>query len=244
MSNKILIPIGLLLAVILVVGIVVYNNNASKCQANLSQGDISAQDAGARVLNFVNNNILRGSSTASLVNTVEENGIYKVMFQVEGQNAEWRVSRDGKFVFPQAIDLTQAEEPAQEAGTTIGSFSVSANEACLENGKPIIYFFGSESCPHCKWEKPVMEGVMSKFEGLVSFHENIDSEKDSDVFSKYSSGGVPTIVMGCKYYRVGSGESAGVDEEANILTAITCKLTNGQPGNVCSAVQNLIDQIK
>jgi len=50
--------------------------------------------------------------------------------------------------------------------------------------------------------------------------------------------------MGCKYYRVGSGESSGIDEEAKALTAITCKLTNGQPGNVCSAVQDLIDQIQ
>jgi len=153
-------------------------------------GNLSAQDAGQKVLDFVNSNVLRGSSTASLIDTIEENGIYKVMFQVEGQNAEWRVSKDGKFVFPQAIDLTQTEEPAQEESTTVGSFSVSADEVCLENGKPIVYFFGSASCPHCQWEKPVIEQVMAKFEGLISFHENIDSENDSDVFSKYSSGGV------------------------------------------------------
>jgi len=244
MSNKLLIIVGLVLAGILAGGMILYGTNNSKCQANLSAGEISAKNAGQQVIDFINNNILKGQSTASLKDAVEENGLYKIVFDVQGQEVNWRVTKDGKFVFPQVIDLTQAQEPAQEEGTTLGNFSISTDEVCLENGKPIVYFFGSASCPHCQWEKPIAEQVADKFEGLISFHENIDSENDMDIFNKYSTGGVPTLVLGCKYFRVGSGESEGDKTEADNLTALICKLTNGQPGDVCGPVQSLIDQIQ
>jgi len=244
MNNKLLIVIGLVLAGILVAGMVVYNNTASKCEANLPGGSLSAQDAAQKMLDFVNNNLLQGQATASLIESTDDSGLYRVTFDVEGQEVNWHVSKNGQLIFPQVIDLEQAEEPAQEQGKTIGNFSVSSEQTCLEDGKPVVYFFGSETCPHCKWEHPIIKEVMEKFDGLVSFHENMDTGEDMDVFNKYSTGGIPTLVMGCNYYRVGSGESAGAEEEARVLTALTCKLTNGQPGDVCGQVQDLIDQVQ
>ena len=73
----------------------------------------------------------------------------------------------------------------------------------------------------------------------------MDSSADSKVFSEYSSqGAIPTLVLGCKYARTGSGESVGESEEAKNLTALFCKLTDNQPSDVCSSVQELINQIK
>jgi thiol-disulfide isomerase/thioredoxin len=106
-------------------------------------------------------------------------------------------------------------------------------QVCQENGKPIIYFFGSISCPHCKWEKPVISAVAQKFGSAISYHENIDNGKEMDVFNKYSTGSIPTVVIGCKYYRVGSGESAGVEKEVEVLTKLICNITGGYPVKVC-----------
>ena len=164
-------------------------------------------------------------------------------FKVGEQEGYWRISRDGQFIFPQTIDLNEYSEPADKIGTTIGNFSVSSDNICEEDGKPVIYFFGSESCPHCAWEHPVIKEVMAKFEGLVSFHDNMSNNEDKEIFNKYSTGGVPTLVMGCQYYRVGSGEMSGEEEEARNLTAIACKLTNNQPKDVCGEVQDLINEI-
>jgi len=45
------------------------------------------------------------------------------------------------------------EPPVQ----TIGSFIVTGDDLCTNaDGKPIIYFFGSSSCPHCHWVQPVI----------------------------------------------------------------------------------------
>ena len=232
-------------AAVIVAGAIVYlNYGGGAC----SKDQISAQDAANKTIDYINKNILKGQATASLVGVTEENDLYRVKFTIKEQEIESYVTKNGKLLFPEisnAIDMSVAlPGNAESKGTTVGNFSVTNNEVCQENGKPVVYFFGSKSCPHCQWEKPIIESVMAKFKDIVSFHENIDSDNDKDVFSKYSDGGIPTLVFGCKYFRVGSGENAGQDSEAKTLTALICKLTGNKPDDVCSSVQDEINQIK
>jgi len=134
-----------------------------------------------------------------------------------------------------------------ELASTIGSFSVTKEEICQEDSKPLVYFFGSASCPHCKWEHPIFEEVVDKFEGLIALHNNMDTENDMEVFQRYSQinrNGIPFIVLGCRYVRVGSGETLGEEEETKALTALMCKLTGGEPKEICKEVVDLIEQIK
>jgi len=130
---------------------------------------------------------------------------------------------------------------------TLGNFLVTDREICKENGKPTIYYFGSSSCPHCQWESPVIKKVMEKFTGVVSFHNNMDSDKDQDVFTKYSDinpGYIPFVVAGCKYVRVGSGETEGEVKEIENLSAIICKLADNKPASVCNPLKTKISEIK
>ena len=118
------------------------------------------------------------------------------------------------------------------------SFKITDQQVCKENGKIIIYFFGHSGCPHCKWEHPIISNVVNKFSDYVSFHDNMDSKRDSDVYAEYSDinqGYVPFLVLGCKYVRVGSGEVAGEQSETETLTNLICSLTEGIPLDVCSA---------
>jgi thiol-disulfide isomerase/thioredoxin len=134
-----------------------------------------------------------------------------------------------------------------ELASTIGSFSVTKEETCQEEGKPLVYFFGSPSCPHCTWEHPIFEEVVKKFEGLIALHNNMDTENDMEVFQRYSQinqNGIPFIVLGCRYVRVGSGENLGEEEETKALTALICKLTEGKPEKICEGVTDLIEQVE
>jgi len=226
--------IAIIIAGVIIAGAVVYLNY-QKCGPVTcpKPSALSSQEAGERVIKYINENILRGRATASLIDTIPENGLYKVKFNVGNQEVESYITLDGKIFFLEGIDLTQTNPPVQETGKEIGNFSVSSDEVCLENGKPIIYFFGSKSCPHCAWEHPLVEEVVKKFGDIIVFHNNMDSNADGDIFQKYSTGGIPTLVLGCKYYRVGSGESVGKEEETKNLTSLICKLTNNQPTAVC-----------
>jgi thiol-disulfide isomerase/thioredoxin len=227
---KNLIPIAIIIAGILIAGAIVYINQGKS-------GILSPQAAAEKAIDYINQNLLQKGVTASLVNVKEENGIYKFRLKIENQEFDSYVTKDGKILFFEGIDLAeeprQPEERAEEKSTTLGNFSVSGDKVCQEDGKPIIYFFGSQSCPHCTWEHPIIEEVAEQFGDYISFHNNMDSNTDIDVFSRYSTGGIPTLVLGCKYYRVGSGERAGKEEEAKVLTTLICDLTDNQPNAVC-----------
>jgi len=145
----------------------------------------------------------------------------------------------------QEENQTQEQEESEQE-TTIGNFIVSTDEICEEDEKTIIYFFGSTGCPACEWEHPIVANVTAKFEGFISFHDNIDSTADQEIFAKYSDGYIPTLVLGCKYYRVGSGTSLGEDQEAKVLTALICDLTDNNPVDICtdSEIEELINKIE
>jgi len=236
-----LIPIVIVLGV-LIVGAVAYFNPSLFTKKQDNPQSLSAEEIGEQVIKYINEDLLQGQATASLLDTpVEENGVYKISFEIQGQKYDFYATKDAKYLFPQIIDL--AEEAEKKAQETIGNFSASKDEVCQEEGKPIIYFFGSQGCGHCSWEHPIIEDVALKFKENIVFHNNMDSQADMDIFSKYSTGGVPALVLGCKYYRTGSGQRAGEEQEAKILTALICKLTENQPADVCQEVQDLIDQI-
>lgn len=244
MNNK-LIPIVIILVALIIGGAVIYVNNSKRESPGESGAEVlPSQEVAERTMNFINENILRGQVTASLVEISEENGLYKIKFAIEGQEIESYATTDGKLFFPEGIDLSEVQPAAVGTSYTIGNFSVSEDEVCKEGDKPIVYFFGSESCPYCEWEHPIIEGVAEKFGGQIAFHNNMDSQDDMDVFQKYSTGGIPTLVLGCKYYRVGAGQQAGEEGEAENLTALICKLTDGQPAAVCSQVEDLINQVE
>lgn len=225
--------------------------------AAIMPGQVSGDKASQAALAFINKNLIKpGDPEVQKEGEVsQESGLYKFNVKVGEQTFPIYVTRDGAFLFAQnpikiqdsttTDTATDDQNPPTADATTIGDFSIKADkEVCLENGKPIVYFFGSESCPHCTWEKPVIQAVADKFNAVISFHRNIDNNADIDVFSQYSDGGIPTIVAGCKYYRVGSGENAGEDGETQALTALMCKLTNGEPGEICAAVADLVAQIQ
>lgn len=216
-------------------GGLVYTQFVPKAEENV----ISKTEAAQIGLAFINENLLpQGMEAALSGEVVEDKSLYKFQVEVEGEKIFSYITKDGKILFPQGIDLEEEISPVQETPETqeeltIGNFSVSGDEVCLEDGKPIIYFFGSQGCGYCQWEHPVVEAVAEKFSNFISFHNNMDSDADMDVFSKYSTGGIPTLVLGCKYYRVGAGTQSGEEQETKDLTSLICDLTDNQPTEVC-----------
>lgn len=247
---KNLIITAVIIGVLVIPGVIVY----------LTQGEnggkfLSSQEAGEKAIKYINENFLQGKERASLMSIETENEFYKLKLKIQGQEADLYITIDGKLLFFQApVNLDQ--EPTiineDENNTditanhelTIGNFSISEDEICEENGKPVVYFFGSTNCSHCLWQHPVLKQVLSNFGENIVFHDNNDSDDDTEIFSKYSSGYVPTLVLGCKYYRIGSGEQVGEEQESKNLTALICKLTDNQPNEVCGSVQELINQIQ
>ncbi|HUV03277.1 MAG TPA: thioredoxin family protein [Desulfobacteria bacterium] len=226
---------------------------------------LTPEEAGAKTIDFIREYAVPSGVEVSLVNVTEmENAnLYTVTIDVSAQDAsevrEVYITKDGELLFLGAIDLAefeslvelqkeQEEKRAQEQqqGPTIGNFIGSADAPCTEDGKPIIYFFGNTGCSACKWEHPIMERVTSKFEGYVAVHDNMNNAgTDRAVFNRYSTGSIPTIVLGCQYYRIGAGVRIGEEQEEKVLTALMCSLTGNKPEAVCTdpEIEALIHQI-
>jgi thiol-disulfide isomerase/thioredoxin len=232
-------------------GLQVEKNNKNVEVNKIMESAVSPEKAADLALNYVNKVILRSKAQIEFIGEPkEESGLYKLQGKVGNQEFFVYITKDGKLFFPQGFNVEEATSSLKEMGEekvnesiVLGDFAATKNETCKEGEKPIVYFFGSARCPHCVWEKPVIEKVVENFKEYISFHKNIDSSDDQEIFSKYSQGGVPTLVLGCKYYREGSGERDGEENETKNLTALICKLTGSQPKEVCKTVQNLIDKI-
>jgi thiol-disulfide isomerase/thioredoxin len=244
--SKFIFPGVVVIAGFCLIGFLAYSNGAFNFLQgkNQSASLLTIQQAGDKAISFINVNLLQGKATASLKDATEEAGLYKFKIAVGTQEIDSYMTKDGKVFFPEGMKIDEIPAPAQEAAKTVGDFSVSTDEVSIENGKPLVYFFGSETCPHCQWEHPIFTKVAGQFKDLISLHDNMGAtDKDMDIFNKYSTGGIPALVFGGKYYRVGSGEASGEAQETKVLTALFCKLTGGQPSSVCSTVSDLISQI-
>jgi len=244
----------------LVVGLALISVKAVSFNGNslsfLTEKTLSPEDATSIGLDYINKYLTDQGNPASIKEISKEapKSFYKFTIEIPTQSFETPiyVSTDGKLLFPgEALNLEEVPSWAQEqqnqgeesqlwaetqqSESAEGNFTKLTNEEiCKENGKPIVYFFGSTSCPHCIWEHPVLEEVVQEFGDYISFHNNMDSQNDMDIFSKYSSGSIPTLVLGCKYYRVGSGENDGEEKEKTTLTKLFCDLTQNQPASICN----------
>ena len=70
-------------------------------------------------------------------------------------------------------------------------------------------------------------------------HDNKNNNtRDTDVFAKYSpEGGIPALVIGCKFYRVGTAEpetAEGTTQAEKDFTSLICQVTNNLPAEICN----------
>jgi len=187
MNNK-TIPIIIIAAGLLIAGVIVYTNytkSPTEEETVEEQGEvISLEEAGERVISFIDENILQGETPISLIETLEEDGLYVVRFRVEEEEVEWRITKNGELIFPQVIDLTEIE-----AETEPGQSSSSENFAkCLtEKG---MKFYGVPGCGWCAKQKELFAEAIQ----YLSYVECVDEGSDELIAECQEAGitGFPT----------------------------------------------------
>lgn len=111
MNNKLFIPLAIIVIGFLVAATIAYTNFLKPSdQIEL----LSLEEAGEKVISFINDNVLQGQAAASLVETLEKDGLYEVKFEVEGEKVDWYITKNGTFIFPQVIDLKDFQESTNE----------------------------------------------------------------------------------------------------------------------------------
>jgi hypothetical protein len=112
---------------------------------------------------------------------------------------------------------------------TVGGFKDTNRTVVHENDSLVIWFFGTTTCTHCTWEKQVLSDVLNGFENITLKDYYLDSNYDQSrltalevsMIQEYNPQGyVPLLVIGNKYFKVGSGETNGYENEKQYLTQL------------------------
>ena len=105
---KKLIFIGVAL-ILIIGGFFIY-----KSQTKEEEKTLSLDEATDVAVNYINENLLQGQATISLIEKSEESGLYKMKLKLQDNEFDVYISKDGKLLFTQAIDMTVSEEIATQ----------------------------------------------------------------------------------------------------------------------------------
>jgi len=138
-----------------------------------SPANLSAQKATDIALAYINSDLLSDGSVASLEgNITNQSGLYKFKLNVGGQSFDSFVTKDGKFLFPQVIEIKQSTSTASSTSPTANN-NQSAPKTCDEITKkpaPQMEAFVVSYCPYGLQMQRVLTEVVKSAPDLA---ENI-----------------------------------------------------------------------
>jgi glutaredoxin len=104
---------------------------------------MSAQDAGKKAIDYINQYLLSGVGNATLDSVKEENGLYNVKLSISGRQYDSYVTTDGKLFFPSVIDISKA--PETTTATTVKTMTCAD---ITKADKPTLEAFVVSNCPY------------------------------------------------------------------------------------------------
>jgi hypothetical protein len=101
-DKKIIIVVIIIASLMLGVGILIGN----KFLKTETKSELSKEEVGSKTIDYINEKFLQGQNqVASLISISEESGVYKLKLKIGTQEFTSYVTKDGKFLFPQAFDM-------------------------------------------------------------------------------------------------------------------------------------------
>ena len=133
-KSKILIPIAIVIAGILIAGAIVY------VRRGRVEKFLSPQAAAEKAVDFINKNLLQEGMSASLISATEENGLYKLSLKIGDKEYPSYVSKDGKLLFPEeGINLEEKPLAQNEKETP---------QELEKRDRPDVKLFVMSYCPY------------------------------------------------------------------------------------------------
>lgn len=171
---KNLIPISIVVAGAFIAGALIYINlsknnktpETSSDKSSLVEGALTSAQVGDKVIKYLNDNILEEGNQASLVEAIEEKGLYKLAIKVGEQEFLSYASRDGELLFIQFISL---EETSQQPQIEIP-----------KTEKPEVNLFVMSFCPYGNQAEDIMKPVVDLLGDKFNFNIRYIVSKDNN----------------------------------------------------------------
>jgi hypothetical protein len=142
---------------------------------------LTAQQAGEKSVQYINNYLLQPGFAATLLGANESNGLYMVTLNITGSSGSSiynsYVSKDGNLLFVSSVDISQTPEAPAEEDTTTPTEITKAD-------KPSVKMFVMSYCPYGEQAEtglgPAVEAI-----GL----DKISFEPHFVIYENYNGGG-------------------------------------------------------
>ncbi len=165
--TKILIPVAIIIAGLLIAGAFVYTNLVGPKETAAEKSSLAQQTA-EKAIKYINDNPnLTGGGTASLISVLEDGSVYKIHLKIGEQEYDSYVSKDGKLLFPSAYDI--GEQPKTETApadeTQQGKVTC---EDLKKSDTPLFESFVVSNCPYGLQMQRILDEVVKNVPSLAS----------------------------------------------------------------------------
>lgn len=190
---KYILSIAVIISGLVIAGTIIFFSPQEEEQ--ISSETLSTEEAGEEAMSFINEVMLQGQLTASLLDVSEEYGLYRLDLSIDGQDYSSYITKDGKFFFAEKIDIEEAKSFMEEgtASAPLPDVDLEGFVSCLEEENFVIY--GEASCPYCQEVVETLGGKNVAAPVYVECSEEVDLCKEKEI-SAY-----PTILIDGQSYK-------------------------------------------
>ena len=159
-----LVPIAVVIAGLIVGGAVIYTNQGveKEKEGEILGGSSTPQQVAQAAIDYINQYLLPEGITASLINATETSGVYKFHLEIGGQGYDSYVTKDGKLLFAQGINLEKNPEVSPKS-----SLKGSTCEDITKTNKPLLEAFIVSQCPHGLQMQRILNEIVKNIPNLA-----------------------------------------------------------------------------
>jgi len=190
--DKNIVLIGAVVTGVIIAGVLIFTGNNAGDFNFLGVFGESNEKIAQKAVDYINDNGLAGSQ-ASLVSASEESGIVKIKIKIGTNEFDSYVTKDGKYLFPQAIEISGADETDDSSGQPANGQSQDSGEKNFSvtesdhirgdvNAQITLVEFSDFECPFCQKLFPTIEEILTDYEGdvrLVYKHFPLDGHPNA-----------------------------------------------------------------
>lgn len=168
LSKNFIFPAIAVVGIITTAAIIIFSGQGISIRAFFSIKNSSPQRIGEKIVSYLNEQLLKGQSTASLVSAGKENGLIKLRIKIGNNELNSYATNDGKLFFPQAYNLEE-KTTAGSAGETAssGGQQQKSCEEIKKADKPMLEAFVVSKCPFGLQMQRILAEVIKNIPSLA-----------------------------------------------------------------------------
>lgn len=161
-----LTPFLIIAAVLLVGGALAYLD-----QKEEESNDLSVQEIGGKSITFINDTLLQGAETATLLGVSEENGLYKLSLKIGENEFDSYATKDGSLFFPEGVKMVEEEPEEVTEGQVQPTEQPKTCDEVTKAETPLLEVFVVSKCPFGTQTQRILGEIIKNIPSLAG---NID----------------------------------------------------------------------